>query len=968
MTSNSPLNVLHALGSFVRLKDRLAKPPSAQAVKERMAAPRRLEPDPAVLAASQTKSPVSLSARPEWNDDGVAADIVDDMYVVIFRFLEDAGDTDPALLRCVCTRWRDIIDNARHGLNNVPFTFAPRRVTAFGPIDGVEIALGPRGDVLELSRDEYDGVVLTITGTAGSVRTLEFAGDDFPLLKAVVDVVRSVPREVLSRIAFSRCHLHMTVFRRFFRTQHAAALVNVMLVSRPLEGGPRELIRDWMRNVDLCIHREHADPHLLPHAPLYDHQRHAAAWLKHMEALVVTDQAVASNEFWYRPEFCRGTSMAIDLSLTSEPVLLSDVEEAGRERQQLHRFEVSARGVLMTSEVSVGKTREVGAFLLGCRQEAPDVPEPRSDRLLYTRALDFGRTPSRLVLRRASGRGLVVTRAALVIVPDTIITAWRDELLALNSEARIVVLTNKRDHEQCTYADIAMADVVLVTRQFLAPRAYYRTVANALAVGDIGLRGRPILRSRCMSADAKTFYAQSRLATPFVSFAGTTFEPGRKAPLLHLFAWPRLVVDEIHEEGVFDIPEVTAVSARFTIGISATPASTLDMDSDVMWDEFLGLGFRDIRVPNAEVLSDPLSRARRYAYPIDERFPRDWRQYPLPGPLAFPLTCLRFLAESNHFDSVVRFPVHGRQRTYLLKLMCLTGVRAICWRNTQRNVERQVSVAKTVEFAVSVPLHPLQEEYSEIASRHCGTSDIVNVPVLLPPQDVTLAVNDAFHYTDARLAAPSLAAYADRVATLAASVCTLASSMKWPDCAFAGCMVVGPQQSFKEAYQTAVDTLGDFDAVVKAYFKPFVEHSMYADDVERLYGTKVSLLFRYLDAIHAHYPTAQCIVATKYVKVLGDIFKRVHRRPYSLLGAYNLAHKKKALESFRAGTSKVLLIDTTRAASGVNIPMADYVFFFDDRVDGPTKTQLMGRAARAGRINHVAVIHFKSAYEEAYVL
>jgi len=703
----------------------------------------------------------------------------------------------------------------------------------------------------------------------------------------------------------------------------------------------------------LRVPEETADPRILPTAPLYDHQRYAAAWLARTEDKVVNSHApLAHGTFYSRGRYHAGISgLGEDLLAGKWPV------DAPRPT-----FDIFARGVIIGCEVSVGKTHSVCAFLLGC--EPPSllsVPRVEPGKIAYTTALDFGNSAEGTAMKRTLTRGLIATRAAFVLVNNTIITSWLQAIRSLVPDARIVTLTDKREHEACTYGDIAHADIVLVTRQFLTAGSPYRALANAGRIDQNVTLLHGIALIEAGRGSGVDFFGQMAAFDREHRANPDLIRASMRCPLLHLFAWPRLVVDEIHELQCVGahIPEFPMhLSARFVIGISATMQSRLATDvrnnahMEHLFSWFLGLG---VRINGFPKLAGVLRSSKTYQH--DE--PESARNNTM---------CITALARwTAPVRGVGVGPLErGKDLTPVANQIAETAAKAIYWRNTQTNVNRQCPIAEAVVKRIPVPVTPLQRLYKKLHS--WSTSRVCDVPILVPISltDATAAPEPA-SYATTPLATGPLTEYPQRFGAMVRAFLDEVSG-EAREMRLKKARNILDEDKARELEATAarlengVNALRGFEEAVTAHFAPHIEQCIFIDEVERMYGTKVCLLFRYLDAIHAAYPQAHSIVAVGYVKALATIFEHLHLkvrgRPYVTLGGKNVATTKKELARYNAGGARVALVNTNAAASGMNLQVTSYVFHLDERTPKETRLQLNARAARSQRVNKVVVFDF----------
>jgi hypothetical protein len=463
-----------------------------------------------------------------------------------------------------------------------------------------------------------------------------------------------------------------------------------------------------------------------------------------------------------------------------------------------------------------------------------------------------------------------------------------------------------------------------------------------------------------------------------------------RRPLLHLFAWPRLVVDEIHEiyTPYVIIPEVEFVSARFVVGISATIRANMASTqpgyvAEELWTKFLGLG---VRINDFALLAAALSdadarqgsRGSSNGYKKGE-MPKRHHYGAETRPGVARLTALLAGVYQLRKDEPDKQAFQrSKDIARLNALISDTAVRAIYWRNTQAGVERECPIAEAVIVKVPVPIHPLQCAYARLLP--WSTSRAADVPILVPLVPTHSDHNvpsEPKNFGTAPLAGADLGEYPRYFVTMVAAFLdqARAEAKKLRDDADAYTHTIAYIEEAEKAKRRTkaakiedyLATLSNFGDIVMDHFAPRIARSIFADEVERLYGTKVSLLFRYLDVIHERYPTARSIVAVGYVKALATVFEHLHlkvrNRPYATIGGKNLAATNRELARFNSGAARVLLLNTNTAASGMNLQQATFLFHLDERTSRATRVQFNGRAARSQRANKVVVFEFYAGEE-----
>lgn len=694
---------------------------------------------------------------------------------------------------------------------------------------------------------------------------------------------------------------------------------------------------------------------------MHPYQLSAVAWMRQREDAVLTGKSLGTFDFYYTPPYLIGTGLRCSMlnAVVKDPASFTTTP-AMHENPVWHAM---ARGVVIADQVGLGKTRETVAFVLGTRQDASvfaDCQEDETasaprDRLVLTRAVDFGAYHDRF--KCVVDNGLIHTRASLVIVPTTLVNAWTTEIRAAYPDKKLLVLTQKSNHENCTYLELATADIVLVTAHFLTNRKYYVDVRWG-KLEPMSSRTPCLLLALQLESFGRFFAQCGRLDV--LAHA--------KAPCLEYFAWERVVVDEVHKFAsagasgtTFLEMGVNFFSARFVVGVSATfsgiPFGTsLGLANHV--SDWLGLGVctRCHAISESSVFGEETSMRRHSK--------------------VLALSAIVSAGRSIHYG---RHDLAGYwvERIYDgIARMLLTSVYR---RNTQINTASRVFVPVVDDITIEYTPHIVARMVSTIA-RHLGVTTNVDPRLVIdmcfaPDNDVPPdSMRDKFvqrlrlapgYATLFHQAMGEVEARSERLCILAHAMSHVPASAKEGNAFYDFTADPMYPTSVDWIQQQAVDVMRV--CTLLAEFRTRVQSSYpFFDDLEHDLGTKAYLLDQYLRHIFTDTPEAKVIVASVYAMAVKTILKRIlgpMGKRFVSMGGLNAGSTRKNEKLFTQGDTdcQVLYINMNQAADGLNLQCASYIIEFDGLLarNHPQMVQLYGRVQRQGSLYYPVIIHLQ---------
>ena len=176
-------------------------------------------------------------------------------------------------------------------------------------------------------------------------------------------------------------------------------------------------------------------------------------------------------------------------------------------------------------------TREVGAAG-ACLFDPPGAGKPTTVAALVAGSGAAGLDALAARARGVCGCELAPTRATLIVAAASSVAHWRERLDA-SGVSRVVVIETMRGLADVAHEDVAAAGAVVVSDALMASAAYGRRALAALAsLADLDHLG--------------SFGDIAWDATLLRGAAARAAEEPPDAPVLELYGWPRLVVDDVH--------------------------------------------------------------------------------------------------------------------------------------------------------------------------------------------------------------------------------------------------------------------------------------------------------------------------------------------------------------------------------------------------------------------------------------
>lgn len=224
--------------------------------------------------------------------------------------------------------------------------------------------------------------------------------------------------------------------------------------------------------------------------PLKQYQLDTLGWMYHLELEVNKTWTVSKLVDWPEAE----VDAAFDM--INKRVFFPPVPSVP---STTHKINI--KGGILADEMGLGKTLTVLSLIVTNQDtESPIIPSPT-------------------VFRNGQAMHLL-TKATLVIAPSHLTSQWKEEAEKHAPGLNVILITTKPQFEKYTYVDILLADLVIVSVQFLLTNKTYTALPSGV--------------------DAE------------LSFMHLIHKPNinpllEKCPNLGHFNWWRLVCDEAHE-------------------------------------------------------------------------------------------------------------------------------------------------------------------------------------------------------------------------------------------------------------------------------------------------------------------------------------------------------------------------------------------------------------------------------------
>lgn len=159
---------------------------------------------------------------------------------------------------------------------------------------------------------------------------------------------------------------------------------------------------------------------------------------------------------------------------------------------------------------------------------------------------------------RRAGDGRVISRATLIVCPAQVCAHWKDQITQhlARKNYSILMITHKREHDRCTFADIASADFVIISFDFIKNNRIFKAGCEGY-----GARGLHHFHTRL----GNSLHATKRRR-------GEDFISSTPLSIPHVYFW-RIIVDEFHEAAKHCLTAINALAARSRWAVSASLAA-----------------------------------------------------------------------------------------------------------------------------------------------------------------------------------------------------------------------------------------------------------------------------------------------------------------------------------------------------------------------------------------------------------
>ena len=526
------------------------------------------------------------------------------------------------------------------------------------------------------------------------------------------------------------------------------------------------------------------------------------------------------------------------------------------------------------------------------------------------------------------------TRATLVVVPNQLPGEWAREIASKCGDAvRVVTLTTQNDHVKRTYRDVMEADFVIVTSNFLVnPNHYKRALPRICGGLDIPISSPTALRV----PEAVRAIIHSVLAAKRAQ--GAEFVAQESQPLLELFHWPRVVVDEVHS--------VLAVKSEATIrhlfhffdrltsdarwALSGTPFPT----QETLWNVVEFVSGVDCLHEHKD-RSDRGEQTNAFHYSVATGFVREcvWRNTKEGIRDMFTVPPIRIQACPLELHSLELAIYRSYETDHNRRLFCTHGLSSEkafdLGRLEKLRQERLVALRAALDRA-----------NAEATSSSEGLSE------------VELDLTEALEGTNLD---PMSVTAAELPHGLLGGVIHLS---------------IVSRDLLQEEYEIAVAKLVRLsNTLVRLHDLPPLGVTDESSLVERLhaaFGTKMTGVLQAIIRLLDEDPTHRVLLFSTSPAMLdlAAFLLREFGIEAQQMGA-SVHSKAKALREFRADGSKsrVLLLNTGTTAAGTNLVQATHVILMDPPKGSAsestaTEQQAIGRAYRQGQTKSVQVLRF----------
>ena len=337
----------------------------------------------------------------------------------------------------------------------------------------------------------------------------------------------------------------------------------------------------------------------------------------------------------------------------------------------------------------------------------------------------------------------LLSRATLVACPNQVCQVWLDEIrkhfagssAGAGGTLKVVAITTLSDHSKVTYGDVMDADVVIVTQNFLEPKAGYRK-KDLIRPTNRGMKKTQISdRWKVRWEDADTMADEMSRDPDRVR--------ARTSPVLETIHWHRLILDEGHEwsckTGTDTNKDVIShINSSFRWYVTGTPFPSEEsvknktrtktgwtrMDSRSNVDRisrFLGLNHKYPSVDNPmmhdneyqQVLTDTMDEHLGFGGSLVDYYRKRRKRMDagtgsrrLPPSVDSDYVGYDYNENffSKHIDSCPEY-LHSVISTFLM------------WRNTNESVRDELDVPERLEVPILLEMDPIERGLYEEAKR-----------------------------------------------------------------------------------------------------------------------------------------------------------------------------------------------------------------------------------------------------------
>lgn len=708
---------------------------------------------------------------------------------------------------------------------------------------------------------------------------------------------------------------------------------------------------------------------IIPHTILPTHrevlttaQQELVEWLQHAEHCVLHGEPLTVMKPRLRMSMMVGTGFyfAPTAAMFRAPEVLHLDDD-----KDPTRIALDSRGVVVADEPGLGQTLAVAEFLLIGVPALSHLPslvaagDPATvmdtgaspHQLLWTKAIDFGMEMMGEVVEELLPFGMLHTGASLLVTNSTTYSTWKREVTKFFPHKRVLFVGAKSSHERLTYGEVATADLVVVTAQFLMNRTYYE-----------GLRWPGLQKKSGRIRKKPTIISEAKKSFKLLTAKHGQLDFHSARPLFEWFAWPRVVVDEIHTYvpgrvlGSASLSDFNKLgleffSARFVVAISATPHMMIHKSGHRRNHD--GSQFVDLILAKWMRATYRLSNITMDCFALPVPRPR-YLQDTLPDQSVWigPYSIMFF---ETDVVMTTQGGVHLRSNGFGLAHQAMP---ALFHRNTIKNVTRMVDIPPVKKIRVNVRMNPsiavLQTLINDAAVSHvCNLYRLSDFPRPLATLRATNFRGDIFNQLiDSETLwgefTRDVKEDVDRFNRVAKFI-TEVDPSRVPD---SKRIFVTQRMA---AVQETVRVLADLPQRLEEMTRLLQERVAYYGPVERRHGSRAHFLIHAVRTALAHSPDVRVVVATDHKVIVSKLLTEYVDEPFVTLGGLNLRSMLANETAFTEGTVRLLVLDARKAAEGLNLQRA-HVLVLDGQMAPEDCLQLVGRVRRFGAKQPLLVI------------